>query len=309
MRKAVISTLAELADSHPEIYLLTGDLGYTVLEPFADRHPDRFINVGVAEQNMLGIAAGLAEAGFVPYVYSIATFAALRGYEFFRNGAILHNFRVRILGVGGGFDYGTAGPTHQALEDLGVMRIQPGLSVIAPNDVRQARAAIKNTWDADGPIYFRIGKDEKNTSAKFDGGFEMGRVDTSGSGGDICLLSTGSAALDLEKTAASLEEKGISCGFASVPTLAPAPTEKLADFLKGYAHAVTVEDHFAVGGLGSLVAEVIAENGLSCRLTRFGVTTSPRGPIGGVSYLRERHGLSADDIIRKIESILADKTS
>src|SRR5262249_21341178 len=123
MRATFVRTLGELADRDPRILLLTADLGYTVLEPFAERFPDRFFNVGVAEQNMVGLATGLADAGFLPFLYSIATFASLRAYEFVRNGPVFHRLAVRIVGVGGGFEYGPAGPTHHALEDVGVMRI------------------------------------------------------------------------------------------------------------------------------------------------------------------------------------------
>ncbi|HEY4939313.1 MAG TPA: 1-deoxy-D-xylulose-5-phosphate synthase, partial [Actinomycetota bacterium] len=125
MRRAFVQELAEIAERDARILLITGDLGFSVVEPFADRHPDRFFNAGVAEQNMVGLATGLAESGFIPFVYSIATFAALRPYEFVRNGPVLHNLPVRIVGTGGAFDYGTAGPTHHALEDVGIMRMQP----------------------------------------------------------------------------------------------------------------------------------------------------------------------------------------
>src|SRR5260221_14312183 len=123
MRGAFVRTLIELAHQNPEIVLLTGDLGFMALEPFADAFPDRFYNAGVAEQNMVGLATGLAEAGFVPFVYSIVTFATLRPYEFIRNGPIAHQLRVRIVGIGGGFEYGAAGHSHPGLQDVGVMRI------------------------------------------------------------------------------------------------------------------------------------------------------------------------------------------
>src|SRR5206468_2385099 len=138
MRRSFVDTLIELAECDPRVVLLTGDLGFMVVEPFVERFPDRFFNMGVAEQNMVGVATGLAEAGFIPYVYSIVTFATLRPYEFIRNGPVLHQLPVRIVGVGGGYGYGPAGPTHHGVEDIGVMRMQPGLAVIAPADNRQA---------------------------------------------------------------------------------------------------------------------------------------------------------------------------
>ena len=132
MRGAFVKALVELAERDPRILLLTGDLGYAALEPFAEKFPTRFFNVGVAEQNMIGVATGLAEAGFLPFAYSIANFAALRPYEFIRNGPVLHRLPVRIVGMGGGFEYGHAGPTHFGIEDAGIMRVQNGLTVISP---------------------------------------------------------------------------------------------------------------------------------------------------------------------------------
>jgi transketolase len=145
VRATFIRTLVELAEEDERIVLLTGDLGFTVVEPFAERFPDRFFNVGVAEQNMVGVATGLAEAGFVPFAYSIATFATLRSYEFVRNGPVLHHLPVRIVGVGGGLEYGMNGLTHYALEDIAVMRTQPGMTVLAPADFQQARTALAET--------------------------------------------------------------------------------------------------------------------------------------------------------------------
>src|SRR3954467_8573355 len=138
MRAQFAHALVELAERDPRVMLLTGDLGFTILEPFAGGFPDRFYNVGVAEQNMVGLATGLAEAGLVPYVYSIATFASMRPYEFIRNGPLLHDLPVRIVGIGESADYGHNGVTHYALEDIALMRAQPRMTVVAPADSAQA---------------------------------------------------------------------------------------------------------------------------------------------------------------------------
>src|SRR5919106_782310 len=159
MRRSFVRALTEIADADPRVVLLTGDLGFSVIEDFADRHPGRFWNVGVAEQNMVGLATGLAEAGFVPFVYSIATFASMRAYEFVRNGPVLHELPVRIVGVGGGLDYGHNGVSHYALEDIAIMRTQPGMAVIAPADPAQAVAALWAAAELPGPVYFRLGKE------------------------------------------------------------------------------------------------------------------------------------------------------
>jgi len=194
LRAAFIETLVELGERDRRILFLTGDLGFMAIEPWVNRFPDRFFNVGVAEQNMVGIATGLAEAGYIPFVYSIATFASLRPFEFIRNGPILHRLPVRIVGVGGGFEYGSAGTTHHALEDLGVMRTQPGLTVIAPADSQQTRTAMRRTWDLPGPIYYRIGKDDRTTIRGLNGDFVLGRASVIRRGKDLVFVTSGSVA-------------------------------------------------------------------------------------------------------------------
>src|SRR5260370_31370989 len=156
MRAVFVRGLIDIARRDARVVLLTGDLGFMALEPFQEAYPDRFFNVGVAEQNMVGIATGLAEAGFIPFAYSIATFASLRTYEFIRNGPVLQRLPVRVVGVGGGFEYGSAGPRHYGLEDLALMRTQPGLTVIGPSGYLQALSALGATWYRPGAAYYRL---------------------------------------------------------------------------------------------------------------------------------------------------------
>jgi transketolase len=297
MRGIFLKTLTELATQDPRILLLTGDLGYTVLEPFAEQFPERFFNVGVAEQNMVGLATGLAEAGFVPFVYSIVPFAVLRPYEFIRNGPILHQLPVRIVGVGDGLEYSQNGISHQGLEDLGVMRLQPGITVIAPADYQQAHTALSATWDLPGPIYYRLGKDDKTVIPELAGRFELGRTQVMGDGRDLLIVTTGSITGEATTAAKALMEQGISCTVMIVSTLNPAPVDDLVKALSQFRLALTVEAHYIVGGLGSLVAEVIAEHGLPCRVVRCGVKTPPDGISGSQNYLYHRHGLSSERLV------------
>jgi transketolase len=292
MRDDFIAELAELAADDERVVLLTGDLGYMVLDAFSSRFPERFFNVGVAEQNMLGMATGLAEAGFVPFVYSIATFATLRPYEFVRNGAVLHELPVRIVGVGGGFDYGFNGITHFALEDYALMRTQPDLMVVAPADSAQARAALRATSDRSGPIYFRIGK-RGDAIAGLNARFVPGELQTIGEGADVALIAIGSIAREAQRAAVLLAQEGISAGVVVVSTFNPSPTDDLAELLSEVPLAISVETHYRNGGLGSLVAETIAERGLDCRLIRAGVECVPRGLAGSQQFLEDRFGLSA----------------
>lgn len=297
MRKAFVETLTGLAARDPRILLLTADLGYLALEPFADRYPGRCFNVGVAEQNMVGLATGLAEAGFIPFVYSITPFAVLRPYEFIRNGPIQHRLPVRIVGVGGGLEYGTNGLSHYGLEDVAVMRAQPGIAVIAPADAGQTRNAVAATWDLPGPVYYRLGKDDKAVVPGLDGRFELGKLQRLREGSDLLMIAMGSVATEAAAAAQALAARGISCGLVIVASVSPAPADELAELLARHPVALTVEAHYRVGGVGSLVAEVIAERGVRCHLVRCGVDSLPNGIIGSQHYLHHLHGLSAEKLV------------
>jgi transketolase len=304
MRNEFVDELVALAEADERVMLLTGDLGFMVLEEFERRFPDRFINCGVGEQNMVGVATGLAEAGFVPFAYSIATFSALRPYEFIRNGPALHDLPVRIVGVGGGFDYGHNGITHFALEDYAVMRAQPAIATVAPADADQARAAVRATADHPGPIYYRVSK-RGDALAGLDGRFELGRLEVLREGGDAAILAIGSIAHEAVAAAAQLAEHGIEVAVGLVSSFNPDPSAEVAAFLGGVPAALTVEAHYRNGGLGSMVAETIAEHGLDCRLLRAAVDTMPRGEAGSQGHLEDAHELSAPHLARRLEHALS----
>jgi transketolase len=297
MRKAFVNTIAEIALTDPRLLLMTGDLGYMVLEPFANDFPERFLNVGVAEQNMLGVATGLAEAGFIPFVYSIVNFVTLRPYEFIRNGPILHRLPVRIVGVGGGFEYGHNGVSHYGLEDIGVMRIQPGITIIAPADAEQTRTALLATWDLPGPVYYRLGKDDQTIVPGLDGRFELGRAQTIREGTDLVFITIGSIASHVVTAAEMLSKLGITCSVVIIPSLNPAPVADLLEILGRFHGILTVEAHYLVGGIGSLVSEIIAEHGLSCQVWRCGIKAIPDGKTGSQNYMHHMHGLSSEHLV------------
>jgi transketolase len=297
VRKAFIRTLVDLAEDDERLLLLTGDLGYAFIEPFAERFPRRFFNVGVAEQNLVGMATGLAEAGFIPFVYSIATFAVLRPYEFIRNGPLAHSLPIRIIGVGGGFEYPFAGFTHCAVEDVGVMRVQPRVTIIAPADHEQAANALRATWRHGGTIYYRLGKDDVNTVPGLNGRFEAGRAQVLSEGRDILLLAMGPIARQAREAVMELGARGLSAGLMIVDTLNPPPAEHLRQALAAVPRAMTVETHYRVGGLGSLVSEIVAEHGLGCRVARCGVGDMPTGPTGSDAWMAAQHGLSTEGLV------------
>ena len=294
MRTAFIQTLMDMAADDPRLILLTADLGWSVLEPFAHAFPDRFINVGVAEQNLAGIATGLAQVGYIPYIYSIANFVTMRCYEQIRNGPVLHRLPVRIIGVGGGFAYGHAGPSHHALEDLAILRVQPALTVIAPADPAQTRTALRATVDLPGPVYLRVGKGGNPEIPGLKGRFALDRPEIIRSGSDLLYLATGASAREAVRAAQIVRRRGLSAGVAVLAHLGFRAGEELRELLAQYPAVITVEEGFTAGGLGSLVAETVAQAGLRCTVSIHGVRTPFAGVSGSPAYLQAQCGLSAD---------------
>ncbi len=298
MRKALVKTLIQLAEQDERLVVLTGDLGFMALEPFRNAFPSRFFNVGVAEQNMIGMATGLAEAGLVPYAYSIAPFAALRPFEFIRNGPVLHKLPVRVIGMGMGFDYGHAGPTHYALEDVAVMRTQNGLSTVIPADSAQAASAIFSTYHLPGPVYYSLSKDDTAVVPGLEGQFEMGRLQTLRHGSALTIVTMGSIAVEVMRAADRLEQHGIAVSVALVSSFNPSPDQDMVQSLRQSKLVLTVEAQVISGGMGAYVCEVVAGEGLGNRVKRLAVSVPPDGRSGSTYSRWRKHGLDADSIVR-----------
>jgi transketolase len=300
VRGPFLRKLTDLARQDSRVVLLTGDLGFAAIEPFADAHPDRFYNVGVAEQNMLGLATGLAEAGFLPFVYSIAPFVTRRPYEFIHNGPVLQKLPVRIVGIGGGFEYGAAGPTHHAIDDVALMRAMPDIAILSPADHLQAVTALEKSWELDCPVYFRLGKDDTTVVPGLDGEFEIGRAQVIVEGADLALVAMGSVASEAVAAAATLRQFGTQAAVAIVASVRPEPIGDLCALIERVPLVVTVEAHSVTGGLGSLVAEIVAEHDLHARLLRCGVRTGHSSVSGDNAFLNSMHCLSRDALVQQV---------
>ena len=305
MRTAFIDTLVELAAADERIFLLTADLGWTVLEKFAARFKDRFLNVGVAEANMAGIATGLAQAGCIPFIYSIATFASMRGYEPVRNGPLLHGLPVRIVGIGGGYAYGHAGPTHYALEDLAIARTQPGMTVLVPADPSQTGNILRATMELRGPAYLRIGKGGNPAVPGLNGRFVFGAPEVIREGKDLLFVACGGIVHEALGAAAALEAQGLSAAVAVQAHLPSSASPALSALLGGFRCVVSVEEGYAAGGLGSLIAETIAQEGLSSRLAICAVREPFSGVSGSESYMRARARLDAGSLAEAARRLAA----
>jgi transketolase len=299
MRREFVESLVNIAERDERVVLLTGDLGFAALEPFSERFPDRFFNAGVAEQNMVGVATGLAEAGLTPYVYSISTFASMRAYEFIRNGPVLHDLPVRVVGIGEGTDYSHNGITHYALEDVALMRAQPGLTLVNPASSGQVAPLMRAVQAVEGPVYIRLSKASYEVPGLPDA-FRLGRAHVIGCGDDVAIVALGAMAANAVSCADLLAQRGVRASVIVVSSVNPAPVEDLVEALARTKLAISVEAHYVTGGVGSLAAEVIAENGLPCRLLRAGVTAAPVGMTGSLGYMHDQLGITPQKLADRV---------
>ena len=292
VRTTFIKTLCELAAMDQRIWLLTGDVGYSVLEGFRDAYRDSYVNVGVAEQNMSGIAAGLATTGKIVFTYSIANFPTLRCLEQIRNDICYHQLPVRVVAVGGGFAYGAQGYTHHGIEDLAIMRALPGMTVVAPGDPVETQLATRAMINLPGPAYLRLGKSHEPVVHREPPDFTIGKAIQLRDGSDVTLISTGAMlthTLDVADQLASQE--GLRARVLSMHTLKPLDVEAVRSAACETGGIVTVEEHSVTGGLGSAVADVLAAmDGPRCRLRKFGVPDRLDDRIGSQAFLRQQCG-------------------
>jgi transketolase len=292
MRTAFVEALCAAAGRDPRVWLLTADLGYSVLEPFRDRFPGRYVNVGVAEQNLIGVAAGLARCGKFVFVYSIANFATLRCLEQVRNDVCYHDADVKIVAVGGGFSYAAQGYTHHGVEDLAVLRALPGMTVVAPADPVEARLATGALAARPGPCYLRLGKSREPVVHHTEPAFALGRAITVRPGRDVTLISTGGMLAECLAAADRLRGQGVEARVLSMHTVKPLDAYAVLRAARETGGVVTAEEHSVTGGLGSAVADVIAESGVRCGFFRkFGVPDERGHRAGSQEYLR---GLCGD---------------
>jgi transketolase len=290
MRNEFLSGLADLADHDPRVILLTADLGFGAIEVFADRHPDRFINLGVAEQAMVGIATGLAEGGFIPYCYSIASFAVARTFEFLRNGPIAHKLPVRLIGIGPGMDYSYDGLTHFALEDVGLLLNQPNTRIIAPKDATSAGTFAAKGSDHAGLLYYRLARSGPQ--------IETGNPDRD-LDADCLILSFGDSgrmALDIAESITiqgQLRTKCIAVEELDVKHIDSLAT-KIAD--SPARVIVTTENHYIRGGFGSAMIDALCAARWRGDVVKWGIAQTPTTSLGSLQYMLEHYCPSISDI-------------
>ena len=306
MRTSFIEELCKLAADDPNIWLVCGDLGFSVLEQFAERFPDRYVNAGVAEQNMTGVAAGLALSGKTVFTYSIANFPVMRCLEQIRNDVCYHNLNVKIVAVGGGLAYGSHGYTHHGVEDLAVTCCLPNLVVAAPGDPKEAREVARLAATVPGPSYIRIGKAGEPILHPGEIHLSIGASLTVCTGDDITLACTGGMLESTLRVADALNAQGYSATVVSFPYLSPFDSVALLGAAQRTSVLATIEEH-GWGGLGTLAAEVLVANGCPVTFRALRLKPEPIKVSGSQGSLRQLGGIGVEDLL--IAAVELIKTS
>lgn len=300
MRTAFIDTLTELAGKDKNIYLLTGDLGFSVLGNFAKEFPKRFINCGVAEQNMMGVAAGLALSGKKPYVYSIIPFVTMRCFEQIRNDICYQNLDVKLIGIGSGLAYGYLGATHHAIEDIGILRTLPNMTILSPADPLEAKVLAMESYRTKAPTYIRLNKTGEKRLYKFNPQIKIGRPSILKKGKDVAIVATGISVAMAVEIVEELERMGYNFTLIGMPAIKPIDKKAFLTEILGNKFVFTIEEHNIIGGLGSAAAEILLEAGYKGLFKRFGIPDQYCKETGDTRYLCQKFNLDKKSIINNI---------
>lgn len=305
MRQTFINTLTKLAERDQRIYLLTADLGFSFLEKFAQKFPERFLNCGVAEQNMLGVAAGLALSGKKVYVYSIIPFVTMRCFEQIRNDICYQNCDVKIIGVGPGFSYGPLGTTHHSIEDLAILRALPNMTVLSPADPIETKALTIESYKTKNPTYLRLDRGGKEILYQSRPKILIGKPTVLKEGKEGAIITTGAYLKTGITLIKKLQGQGYDLKLISMHTLKPIDKKALVDAIRETKLIFTLEEHNIIGGLGSAVAEILFDFNLGNRvLKRIGVADQYADVIGEQNYIRKHYKIDPESIYRKIIAYL-----
>jgi transketolase len=304
MRSLFNKTLLKIARQDERIYMILADIGYGEIEEFAASFPDRFFNVGVAEQNMTGVACGVAMEGNIAVTYSIANFPTLRCLEQIRNDVCYHKANVKVVIIGGGLAYGALGVSHQSTEDLAIMRALPEMVVVAPADFAEAEAAVYAMIEHDGPFYYRCGYKKEPPLHEGAIDFQIGRAIQVCDGTDVTLIGTGTITYRGLQAARVLEEQGYSARVLSMHTVKPIDREAILRAAAETRAIVTIEEHNILGGLGGAVAEVLAEEGAGVPLRRIGLPDTYVHQVGSHEWLLDRYGFSPDAVAAVARTVI-----
>lgn len=303
MRNAFIDTVIAECQKRDDIFIISGDAGLGVFDEFSKKCPDRFLNLGVAEQNAISCAAGMAMAGFHVYVYNIVPFVLYRCYEQVRNDICYQQLPVTLVGIGSGFSYAPMGMTHYSLEDIGLARTMPNLRVFSPADPDEAEAAAHQTFDGSGPTYVRLAK---RGEPRIHNGVvpDVTQPIVLAQGHDVALVFHGTVVTEVLDAQKMLAELGISAKVISLPLISPCPMDQLNTMLAGIRQVVSVEEHFVDSGLGSMLAFWSAMHRPDWHLHCMGVKPEYVHAVKKQDGMREHYQLDAKSIVSTVRALL-----
>ncbi len=306
MRKAYVEAITEEALKDKRIFQLVADIGTFTFDKYRETCSDRFLNVGIQEASMVGVAAGLAMNGKIPFIYTIAPFLSGRSFEPIRINICYQELNVKVIGCGSGYRYSTLGGAHHATDDITLMRALPGMTVISPADTMDVKNAVKAAVTHQGPMYIRIGRDGEPKINPDDYNFEIGKGVTVKNGEDFTIIGTGTVLKNILSAYELLKNNGIEAKIINMHTVKPLDKEIIIESAKETNGMITVEEHTIIGGLGSAVSEVLAEEGISIPFKRLGLNDFFCRNYGTPEYLDEICGLTAGDIAKTVKKLLED---
>ena len=306
MRDVFIQRLSHLAETNDDVFLITGDLGFGVLEDFENKFPNQFLNVGVSEQNMTGVATGMALDGYKVFTYSIANFTTLRCLEQIRNDACYHDVNVNVVSIGGGFGYGSLGMSHHATEDLSIMRSIPNIKVIAPGDDFEAAEATESAYKDNGPTYLRLERAPVNLDISTKRDFTLGEANILMDGEDLTIIACGGISEIAVDAAKEFSKKGISIRVISMHTIKPIDKEAIIKAVEDTNRIITLEENNLMGGLGSAVSEVCMDSGVHPKaFKRIGLADLFSSVVGSQDYLRTYYQMDRDTLFKTIANLMS----
>jgi transketolase len=279
------------AEFDEKIFLLTPDMGFSVFEHFKEKYPDRFLNTGIAEQNTVGIAAGLALSGFKPYIYSIAPFALMRCYEQIRLDAAYMQLNIKIVGAGGGVAYGSAGTTHHIIEDFAIAKVLPGMIVCAPADPVEARQIFEQSLCTESPMYIRLAKNNEPLVHAPADVINIGKVFRLKKGNDLEIITTGTITNRVIEWLPEIERQGISVGVTVFSTIKPLDTEFLDELINSEKNILIIEEHNIIGGLGESICAYLAIKSAKNKIRHLGIPDVYSHYVGSQQFILDKFGL------------------
>lgn len=303
MRTAYLNTLYELAKADKNVLALISDNGAIVYAQYRKDLNEQYLNLGISEANMIGVAAGMASCGKIPFAYTIGAFLAYRALEFIRNDVCLQNQNVKIIGTGAGMVYSALGSTHHTTEDMGILRSLPNLTIFTPASPLEVQYVTRAAYKLNGPVYIRLGTNKEKEVYENEYEFCIGKGVTVRDGKDITLVVTGSILVDVLEAYKELIQEGISVRVINMHTIKPFDKEIIQKAIGETKGILTVEDHNIIGGLGSATAEVIAESNMAIPFKRIGLKDQFSKGYGTYQEVKENNGIGINDIIKSVKEM------